>query len=271
MAYRLDHISFGVRGKSAGIEAMAKLGFQVVAGHCRWPLPEGRNSAPSASVMFRNGYLDFISYEEEHWPADFAAYPAFARGLAPSSVVLGVDDFDAALKLVARPKPYDIGRSVFGCDEEIVYRCLPIAAAFPLLLLHDSAPATMRTDNALCHPNDATALEHVLLRSSDLDSVVRQLEKLDLTVRLSAERVDVMGLGIALSWIAGGDEAPRHSVDLSELRFCVRDLDNIVKHLDEHEVRCIREPGSVRVPDSDSFGCTMTFASKRLAGMVAAV
>jgi hypothetical protein len=258
----LDHIPFGVRGELAGRQAMAALGFAVVQGRCRWPLPEARYTAPSASIMFHQAYLDLISRDEVHWPEQFSTHQPFSRGLAPSGVVLAVDDVDAALERIARPRPYEIGRSVTGCDQEIVYRVVSVRGALSVALIQDSEPMRMRTIDALSHPNGATSIEHVTFRCSDLDAVVRELELLDLSVDRSSDRVEVLGLGVGLSWTLGGGGsggAPHPAADLSELRFGVDDLDRVAKCLELRRSLYERTPSSVRIPSTQGFGCNIAF------------
>jgi len=170
--FELNHLAFGTESIEEADKRLRDLGFRTVRGVCRWPMPAATYSAPSLSVMFADTYLDVIGFA------------GAGRGISGTGVVLGTDDFDAALVELEdfRPRPYEIERTLESGDR-ILYRIasLKIATRIPVLVIHDGDPQVMRTPKALAHPNGARGLMRVRLAAA------RDLERLTRAVELGTE------------------------------------------------------------------------------------
>src|SRR5262245_40445054 len=188
--FRLDHVAFGTKKIGEAEEKLRALGFRAVRGECRWPMPEGTYSAPSLSVMFADTYLDVIGFE------------GAGKGIAFTGIVLGTDDFDAALQELQgfRLRPYEIERTL-GDGGKVRYRIASVggAARLPISVIHTDDPARMRTREALEHPNGARGISRVRVRADDLELARADLERLTRVVELSGELTSVVTLDFAPS------------------------------------------------------------------------
>jgi hypothetical protein len=129
--FRLDHVAFGTERIDDAEAQLRSLGFRAVRGECRWPMPAASYSAPSLSVMFADSYLDVICFE------------GAGKGISPTGVVLGTDDFEGALRELAafRLRPYEIERTL-ETGGKIHYRITSVSGAARLPI--DFAPSGPR-------------------------------------------------------------------------------------------------------------------------------
>lgn len=175
--FPLDHVPFATGDIEAAAARLKSLGFTSVRGTCRWPMPAARHEAPSLSVMFEQHYLDVIGYE------------GAPEGLSPTGVVLGTDDFAAALAKLRgfHVAPYEIERTLED-GRRIRYQIAAVRGPgrLPVSILRDHDPLAMRTADSLRHANGALRLSRVVLGASNEPAARRELRRLTSQVEVSA-------------------------------------------------------------------------------------
>jgi hypothetical protein len=180
----LDHLAFGAADIASTREDLVRLGFSPTPiSHCSWKQGGTERRARSVSVVFGAQYLDFVEIQDAGWDAHLASSGVYARGVAPSGIVLrGPAPRDALSTWRSRgaeaDEPYGIVRVLEGADPpEIHYEFLALRGSdLPLGLIRDAAPRAMRTPAWTAHANGATGIERLHLRVPSIAETRRSLE-----------------------------------------------------------------------------------------------
>jgi hypothetical protein len=270
-----DHLPFGVADVEAIRADLETLGFTATAtGVCRWALRERVHAARALSIVFERGYLDLVEIQDPVREARLRASPLYAKGIAPSGVVLAcasVEESRAMLaaKGIAVGDSYEIVRELPAADPvEIRYQIFSLREAnLPFAFIADSAPGAMRTERWLAHVNTATGIRCLHVRVPSLDAwlarstallggagpaTTAECNLLSTTLVVHEEPTDAFLAAVARF-------VPQDRTALLAVEFSVTDLEATRTVLRRGRVRSFDLAGGIAVEPSAGYGCGLVF------------
>ena len=271
---RFDHLPFGVANADAARDAFAALGLTATAtGVCRWSQQGRPHEARAVSIVFPAGYLDLIEVAEPGWIEHLRGSALYARGIAPTGVVLGTDalaECHATLSArgVAAGRPYEIVRELPGATpSRLRYEIFPLREpVLPFAIIEDGAPGAMRTPSWLRHPNAAIGVHRLHLRVPSLETWRSrssllldgsgQRDEIDLrTTRIVAHEESSDPYLRAVSALLPA----RERTSLLAVELVVEDLTATRAALARGAVPTIDVDGGIGVVPAAGFGCGFVF------------
>jgi hypothetical protein len=272
-ALTLDHVAFGAGDLDAAMQAFAALGFTPsAASRCEWTIAGRTSSAAAACVVFPGEYLDLVEVPGASWRAHLESSLVYARGFAPTGIVLsGLDPGRAHAALAAADPvalaPYPITRRIAGEPAaEIAYEFLPLPrGGLPFGLISDSSPALLRRPAWLAHPNGTLGIAGLHLRVPSLAEAVAALAGPPLSLARQSDAPAVLSLGAARlelherpqdAFLASVSERlpEREHSALLALEFRVASLEVAERVLCERGVRFAEGPRGLCVDPEQGYG-----------------
>jgi hypothetical protein len=244
-------------------DALGALGFTPTdVGTCRWRLAGRAHQARALSVVFGGEYLDFIEIGALGWRDILRSSPVYARGMAPSGVVLScgsLDDARDALSArgLAGGSAYGIVRELAGADPaRIDYEIFSLAAPFAsLAVIRDGAPGALRRERWLRHPNGARGVRRVDLRVPSREVWGPVVSELDARLFVHEEPLDGY-LGAVSRLLPRGERAALLCVEVE-----VADLDLARRRLETSGVPFQARGDAIEIRPEAGYGCGWVFAA----------
>lgn len=253
-ALRLDHVAFGVLDSTSTSRSFEALGFAPgVPATCAWDDGSGPMAAFAVSVVLPNQYLDCVEIDHPAWTQHLKASRLYARGAAPSGIVLSGFSRE---ELRGRGASYEIVRTLpLALEAETIhyeFRGEP-DSGLPLGLIHDASPGALRRDDFTRHPNTATGVRCLHVRVPRIAAVADWLDPEALGIRLYETPTDAYLAEVCDALAVKGRPA------LLSIEFAVSDLGAARACLERSAVRFREASGRLQVVPAEGFGVGVQF------------
>jgi hypothetical protein len=275
---QLDHLPLGVSDVDAIRGHLGRLGFTSTAnGVCRWTLQERAHTARAISVVFRRGYLDLIEIRDPAWDQHLGSSQLYGNGIASSGVVLSSSSVEESRMTLSAggvgcDDLYTIHRELPGAHPPVIrYDIFSLRErGLPFAVIEDSAPAAMRTERWLRHPNSATGVRCVHLRVPALQPWLARLavilgRKPDSN---TSARIDLGAASLVVheepvdSYLSTVSRLlpQRDRATLLAIEFAVADMDATRSALEQGGIPSLPLSDGIGVEPSAGLGCGLVFA-----------
>ncbi len=280
----LDHVAFGARDREAAADAVEALGFTPSApSRCDWESSGSHYSADATCVVFPHQYLDFIQISNPRWDEHLASSSVYARGTAPTGVVLSGIELEPAYARIAggdppQLEPYPIMRRVEADPPfDIAYRFLPLERlGLPLGLISDSSPQALRRPDWLLHPNTAIGIATVHLRVPSVREGASRLAQEPLSLRSTTGLPEVVVGAARIRLHEEPSEGYLRTVSqllprlenptLLALEFHVASIEAAARILVSGAVRFTKALGTLEIDPDQGFGTGILFREGSVSG-----